>query len=149
MPCPSPLRGSGEHADYRIALDCCRNASKRHYLNNPTLSRRRSVGISCRSSACRRHATTRVSARWHIFEAPLLLGLDGATHPGLRPPLSKRGWRGSATYNNHLPIIDNQNDASAHPLSERGARSAGCVALSKNPSRIALASSEGFFKTSK
>ncbi|MBQ3949894.1 MAG: hypothetical protein II661_05410 [Bacteroidales bacterium] len=42
---PSPLRGSGEHADYRIALDCRRNASKRHHLNNPTLSRRRSVGI--------------------------------------------------------------------------------------------------------
>ena len=32
---PSPLRGSGEHADYRIALDCRRNASKRHHLNNP------------------------------------------------------------------------------------------------------------------
>ena len=27
-------------------------------------------------------------------------------------------------------FIDNQNDAAAHPLSERGARSAGCVALS-------------------
>ena len=27
-------------------------------------------------------------------------------------------------------FVDNQNDAAAHPLSERGARSAGCVALS-------------------
>ena len=32
---PSPLRGSGERTDYRIGLDCCRNASKRHHLNNP------------------------------------------------------------------------------------------------------------------
>ena len=24
-------------------------------------------------------------------------GLDNATHPGLRPPLSERGWRGSGT----------------------------------------------------
>ena len=32
---PSPLRGVCGHADYWIALDCCRNASKRHHLNNP------------------------------------------------------------------------------------------------------------------
>ena len=32
---PSPLRGFGERTDYRIALDCHRNASKRHHLNNP------------------------------------------------------------------------------------------------------------------
>ena len=32
---PSPLRGSGERTDYEIGLDCCRNASKRHHLNNP------------------------------------------------------------------------------------------------------------------
>ena len=33
---------------------------------------------------------------------------DSATHPALRAPLSERGWRGSATFNDHLPIIDNQ-----------------------------------------
>ena len=32
---PSPLRGSGERTDYGIGLDCRRNASKRHHLNNP------------------------------------------------------------------------------------------------------------------
>ena len=32
---PSPLRGFGERTDYEIALDCRRNASKRHHLNNP------------------------------------------------------------------------------------------------------------------
>ena len=29
--------------------------------------------------------------------------------------------------------IDNQNDAAAHPLSERGGRRPGCVALSNRP----------------
>ncbi len=62
-----------------------------------------------------------------------------ATHPGLRPPLSERGWRGSdlliiKTMRREgmarQRFIDNQNDAAAHPLSERGARSAGCVAPS-------------------
>ena len=32
---PSPLRGFGERTDDGIALDCRRNASKRHHLNNP------------------------------------------------------------------------------------------------------------------
>ena len=73
--------------------------------------------------------------KWQLFETPHLevlqnpsddaramrLGFfDSATHPALRAPLSERGWRGSATFNDHLPIIDNQNDVSAHPLSERG-----------------------------
>ncbi len=57
-----------------LPLDCCCNASKRHNLNNPTLSRRRSVGIriwyiisvsktryhkSICEVACLRHAFTR------------------------------------------------------------------------------------------
>ena len=81
--------------------------------------------------------------------------LDGATHPGFRfhsPLRYLNGWcdtpRPSATplregmarqrYTDNK--IDNQNDAAAHPLSERGGRRPGCVASSSidNPGCVAL-----------
>ena len=40
--------------------------------------------------------------------------------------------RGDGAAAQHLPIIDDQNDASAHPLLERGGRRPGCVAPSSH-----------------
>ena len=48
---PSPLRGFGEHTDYGIGLDCRRNASKRHHLNNPRQTKC-SLGIRVLSLVC-------------------------------------------------------------------------------------------------
>jgi hypothetical protein len=56
----------------------------------------------------------------------------GATHPPLRVPLSERGWRSAIHFIFYSLSFINcycQGDAAAHPLSERGGRRPGCVAL--------------------